>query len=239
MRPLPIGMSADSFFGRLINIERGQLMKRNDIVGAAMLTALATASTEARATISVGGFTFPDNGFVDTLLASTGSYTVSGGSLASVLTDTDPNTFAFSFDTGASLTLGWSSVRAVNGPGDDIVLFELGTPDSWNVTINGTTRVETSAATGFSAGGFDLLAAPLDLSDFGVASGGSISQIFLTFNVDAANGTVPSTALVGALETTGSSMSTPEPSTWAMMLIGFASLGYAGYRARRTATSMV
>jgi len=28
--------------------------------------------------------------------------------------------------------------------------------------------------------------------------------------------------------------STPEPSTWAMMLIGFAALGYAGYR-RRTA----
>jgi hypothetical protein len=31
-------------------------------------------------------------------------------------------------------------------------------------------------------------------------------------------------------------LSTPEPSTWAMMLIGFAGLGYAGYRsARRSA----
>lgn len=28
----------------------------------------------------------------------------------------------------------------------------------------------------------------------------------------------------------------PEPSTWAMMLIGFAGLGYAGYRKRRTAS---
>jgi hypothetical protein len=27
---------------------------------------------------------------------------------------------------------------------------------------------------------------------------------------------------------------TPEPSTWAMMLIGFASLGVAGYRSTRT-----
>jgi len=26
---------------------------------------------------------------------------------------------------------------------------------------------------------------------------------------------------------------TPEPSTWAMMLIGFAGLGFAGYRASR------
>ena len=27
----------------------------------------------------------------------------------------------------------------------------------------------------------------------------------------------------------------PEPSTWAMMLIGFVGLGYAGYRARKGA----
>jgi hypothetical protein len=27
----------------------------------------------------------------------------------------------------------------------------------------------------------------------------------------------------------------PEPSTWAMMLLGFASFGYAGYRVRRAA----
>jgi hypothetical protein len=29
--------------------------------------------------------------------------------------------------------------------------------------------------------------------------------------------------------------SVPEPSTWAMMLLGFASLGFAGYRKARTA----
>ena len=32
--------------------------------------------------------------------------------------------------------------------------------------------------------------------------------------------------------------SAPEPSTWAMMLVGFAGLGLAGYRARRAATSI-
>jgi PEP-CTERM motif len=30
----------------------------------------------------------------------------------------------------------------------------------------------------------------------------------------------------------------PEPSTWAMMLIGFAGLGYAGYRRSRKALSI-
>jgi hypothetical protein len=31
----------------------------------------------------------------------------------------------------------------------------------------------------------------------------------------------------------------PEPSTWAMMLLGFAGLGFAAYRSRRTAISIV
>jgi hypothetical protein len=29
----------------------------------------------------------------------------------------------------------------------------------------------------------------------------------------------------------------PEPSTWAMMLVGFAGMGFVGYRARRAATA--
>ena len=31
----------------------------------------------------------------------------------------------------------------------------------------------------------------------------------------------------------------PEPSTWAMMLLGFAGLGFAGYRARKPAALAV
>ena len=30
----------------------------------------------------------------------------------------------------------------------------------------------------------------------------------------------------------------PEPSTWAMMLLGFAGLGYAGFRTRKKAISI-
>jgi hypothetical protein len=36
----------------------------------------------------------------------------------------------------------------------------------------------------------------------------------------------------------GIAASTPEPSTWAMMVLGFAGLGFAGYRASRKATAI-
>jgi hypothetical protein len=39
-------------------------------------------------------------------------------------------------------------------------------------------------------------------------------------------------------EYTNVSLASPEPSTWAMMLLGFAGVGYAGYRASRKAVSM-
>jgi hypothetical protein len=47
-----------------------------------------------------------------------------------------------------------------------------------------------------------------------------------TGNIGANSFTIPTV--------TGSGSSAPEPSTWAMMLAGFASLGYAGYRGRRS-----
>ena len=42
------------------------------------------------------------------------------------------------------------------------------------------------------------------------------------------------TGLVSA----GVTASTPEPSTWAMMILGFAGLGFAGYRASRKAAAI-
>jgi hypothetical protein len=43
----------------------------------------------------------------------------------------------------------------------------------------------------------------------------------------------------GEIAGTGSIVSTPEPSTWAMMLIGFAGLAYAGYRKTKGAALSV
>ena len=45
--------------------------------------------------------------------------------------------------------------------------------------------------------------------------------------------------VTGAFASTGPAMvATPEPSTWAMMLLGFVGLGYAGYRKTRTVAAV-
>ena len=56
---------------------------------------------------------------------------------------------------------------------------------------------------------------------------------FLAVGTPAAN--LPPFALLDGVSLTA----VPEPSTWAMMLVGFAGLGYAAYRRRRTPVAIV
>lgn len=196
----------------------------------AFSAATALYASPAAAVVTVGGFNFDDNAFVDSLVASSGTYTTSGGTLAQVLTDIDASTYAFSFDTGAFVDLAFTDNVAVNGTGNDIVLFETGVPDAWNVTINGVTLNFLPVSTGSSAGAFALNAAALDLTAFGIAPGASISQLRLGF---VTTGTVASTSLVGALNSGAAIGGIPEPETWAMMLLGFGFMGGALRFSRR------
>ena len=160
------------------------------------------------------------------LLGSFGSYTTSGGSLSTVLTDADKGTYALSFDRGGYVDLGWTSVFVLNGAGDDLVLFELGVPDSFTVTINGISNVYTTSDTGSDAGGYNLNRSVVDLSSFGLAAGASISSLRIGMDIQDAGGTVPSLSYVEALNTAP----VPEPETYAMLLAG---LGVMGALARR------
>jgi len=189
------------------------------LTGALCAAALATS---AQAAVSVGGYNFNNNAFADSLLGSSGSYTTSGGSLAAVLTDTDPGTYAFSFDQGAYVDLGFTDNVVVNGAGNDLVLFELGVPDTFNVTINGVTLTFPTVGTGFNAGGFALNAVALNLDAFGLGAGSTINSLRLSF---VNNGTVASTSLVGALNSRDANGGVPEPATWAMMITGFGLVG--------------
>lgn len=191
--------------------------------------AAIAAAVPATAATLVGGYSFDDNAFADTLISSSGSFTVSGGSLASVLTDIDAGTYAFSFSPGAFVELGFTDNSLVNGTGADLVLFELGVPSVFrlSITIGGTTRSYSSTDTGFNAGGFNLNAVAIDLDDFGIASLASLGSVVI--GMDDCSNTCPSLSLVGALNS-GPVGAVPEPSTLA--LVSLALLG-AGATTRR------
>lgn len=191
---------------------------------------LVAAAAPASA-VAVGGYTFNPNAFADTVISSSGTFSTSGGTLSSVLTDTDAGTYAFSFTTGAFVEMGFTDNTLVNGAGADLVLFDLGVPDSFklSITIGGTMLSYASVATGESAGGFPLNAVAIELGDFGIASGASLSSIVIGLDFIGSEGTVPSLSLVGALNS-GDVGNVPEPAT--LLLTGLA-LGGLGVSSRR------
>ena len=92
----------------------------------------------------------------------------------------------------------------------------------------------------------DFLGAGTFLDIYGLAftiGGGTVVDVFSNGIGFGPPGAVFGVAVVTS-ETTldyvsaGVAASTPEPSTWAMMILGFAGLGFAGYRASRKAAAV-
>jgi hypothetical protein len=182
----------------------------------------------ANATI-IGGLEITS--FADSLISSYGTFDTSGATLAAVLTDQDPATYAGSWDSGAYVVLGFSS-PIVNGAGADLALFELGRTDTFKLSLSlvGTTINYPSYYTGTSVPpGFNLNVATIDLADFGVAPGGTVNQIVVgldflteyTYN-NIIYQTVPTLSLAGALN------SVPVPG--AIWLLGSGLVGLLGWR---------
>ena len=156
------------------------------------------------------------------LLFALAAFAVANPASAEVLTYTfDPFThFTFEDLDGASLM----GTFTVNPPGDDLSSFDI---------VVGGTGQEAGTYKPEESGGNVLL----------YVDSATSNDLFLRFNedlgaphlqltqVDWHDGAVSSTAVeLGG----GAQLPTvPEPSTWAMMLIGFAGLGYAGYRQTR------
>jgi hypothetical protein len=156
------------------------------------------------------------------LLFALAAFAVANPASAEVLTYTfDPFThFTFEDLDGASLM----GTFTVNPPGDGL--------SSFDIVVGGT---------GQEAGTYE----PEESGDNVLlyVDSATSNDLFLRFNenlgaphlqltqVDWHDGAVSSTAVeLGG----GAQLPTaPEPSTWAMMLIGFAGLGYAGYRQTR------
>lgn len=70
----------------------------------------------------------------------------------------------------------------------------------------------------------------------GVPPGSDTAQLAIETNATRFTSGSLSAFHTGSATITAFAPSVPEPSTWAMMLVGFAGLGYAGYRKARQAT---
>ena len=107
------------------------------------------------------------------------------------------------------MQLGFTDNVIINGPGADLALFELGRPDTFKVslTMGGTSILYPSQNSGYYIGPFLLNIALVNLDDFAIPSGASVSQIVV--GLDTLTGTsVPTLSLAGALN----SVAPPGPS---------------------------
>ena len=177
----------------------------------------------AQASTTIAGFTFTSS--ATSLIQASGTWiSFTGAPLATAVTDSDLISAVQSFDPNAFLRLGFAN-GILNGAGNDFVVLTIGTfaPGTANpvpVTINGVTIVLTPSPTNsfvFGTGRGQLNAAAFDLTDFGLASGASISEIRISGSTSPLAPIMP---FFGVLNT-GTGAVVPEPSTWMLMIMGF------------------
>jgi hypothetical protein len=207
------------------------------------------------APITVGGFTFTDGeaAFADDAFLVSGTIRMCGGgfppatSIDVALSGSNVSDCANN-NTGDSgiIEILFNDNSVVNGPGPDLVIFELsgplalGTPDPrerFELSVfDGTAFTPLQGfdpiATGFNSCGdpsvcLDLFAVAIDLGAFGLVDGATTGRLQLRiFDVGLGTKSADITA-VGALN----SQPVPEPSTLALVLLGFVGMAMR-YRRR-------
>ena len=151
--------------------------------------------------------------------------------------DTSDCTFV-SLGVGGALVLEFTNnvLTGSNNDDDDLWIFEIG-PDVEDTTV----EVSEDGLTWFAVGMVTGSTRGIDIDAFGFDSTSAFSFVRL---IDVANEGGTSGATVGADIDAVGAISTratpgiPEPSTWAMMLLGFAGLGGALRRSRSTGRAL-
>lgn len=199
------------------------MLKRSLIGFGLCMSVAGTANAGIGAEVFLGSSNF--------INASNGSSLAAD--LANALTDASQFTYVMGQLSFTYVEVGWSSVLAQNGVGDDIALYELNSVDSFLVTINGITNQYAATATGntVSMAGtpYALNRAQFDLGDFGIGLGDTTSSLRIGIGING-GGHMPTLSYVEALNYAPIAQPVPEPETYAMLLAG---LGLMGVVARR------
>jgi hypothetical protein len=128
--------------------------------------------------------------------------------------------------TAATVLLGFSDNRLVNGPGDDLVLFEVGHEayeysqegfDSLWVTVNGRTRLYFTTETTTTVDDHNVNMTRIDLSHFGLAEGAVLDRVQIGLGYDT-RGSLPQLQLVAAMNSVAAPV--PEPASLALLAAG-------------------
>lgn len=201
----------------------------------AVILLIPCLTGRAGASIIKGTLTFANDAFADQaeVLPTGGQYAlhnaatvegaIAGDDLSSYLDANDPNVV---------VDAGFSDNQAVNGPGPDLAIFEAGIQNGFHVAIytNGHT-LQTAYRWYYpdKAGildGIPMNVALVDLSDFGLPAGATVTWILLKLD-DPQGADIAGAAAVNSL---------PEPVTF--LLVGIGSLlGLVRRRPGRAAIS--
>ncbi|MBK1989842.1 PEP-CTERM sorting domain-containing protein [Sphaerospermopsis aphanizomenoides BCCUSP55] len=199
-------MSTLNKLGKLFSKKALRSLGAGVAVGSIMLGLGAFAKPASA--VNIAGTEYDDEDFANALLDYSGSFTTPGGDLQTVVTDQDLTTYAFSFTPGAFVKLGFDT-PVINASGADIALYDLGIPDTFQVSLDGVNYLSyESFDTGYDTENptYDVNVATVDLSDFGLDLNETINEIFIKLDTVSADETVPSLALVAAIR------KVPEPS---------------------------
>lgn len=159
------------------------------ILSAGVLTAALGWSSAQASTITINGVDHDESAFVDEVTLDSGVFTpylaptpeealVGGDVLTAANCDPDAGPCSF--------TAYFTDNVAVNGDGDDIVLYALGGKglELFDISINGVTSFDQAALrTGEYAGPHTLLAYYIDLDLFGIAAGAAVSSFAITTGI--------------------------------------------------------
>jgi hypothetical protein len=180
-------------------------------------TPSGTLTTTSILTAAQEGVPFPPGPDTDSLKSTpSGQLVLTSGADGSFTLITNPGGGLTQTETTIQVTSG-----GVNATSLDDVLFPTESSGTLFFTNTGGNDVLKLHLTGLS------LDTPI------VALGGSLNELAF---VDLATG-VATPLVTGLSSPHGIEFSAPEPSTWALMLLGFAGLGFAGYRRAKAAVA--
>lgn len=189
------------------------------------------------------GIDLADDAFADTVLSDVSGHTVWNTlSAVAALTGSYADSTAFNTTLGTFVTIGFVDNLVRNGACFDLIAFERDVEAAENIvaTIDGIQSSPTpQTSTGFfNSDGYEVFYSAFDLTDFGIADGGTIDaaafQGECTTSACTGFGLASSAFVAFAAVNSASVAPIPLPSTFPLLILGLGGLDLAARSASKS-----